>query len=139
MVTAKQHHAGGAFGGKLYRNVHVACAASVAAVRIRRPVRLTLDLQTDMKNTGGRPPGEEDGVLVEEEKDSVLVEEEKDSVLVEEEKDSVLVEEEKEIVLVEEEKDGVLIEEEKDSVLVEEEKDSMLVVQGTGGGANVSI
>jgi xanthine dehydrogenase molybdopterin-binding subunit B len=58
MVTVKQQHAGGAFGAKMYRNVHVACAASVAAIRLRRPVRLTLDLQTDMQTTGGRPPGE---------------------------------------------------------------------------------
>jgi hypothetical protein len=57
MVAVKQQHAGGAFGAKMYRmyrNVHVACATSVAATRLRRPVRLTLDLQTDMQTTGGR-------------------------------------------------------------------------------------
>ena len=47
-ITVKQHHAGGAFGGKLTRNIHVAAAAATAAVQLQRPVKLVLDLQTDL-------------------------------------------------------------------------------------------
>jgi len=46
--------AGGAFGGKLTRATHVAAAAALGAVRLRRPCRMTLDLQQDMQMTGGR-------------------------------------------------------------------------------------
>jgi len=54
MVEVKQIHAGGGFGGKLTNQAHVAAAASLGAVRLRRPCRMTLDLQQDMKMTGGR-------------------------------------------------------------------------------------
>jgi len=54
MVEVKMTQSGGAFGGKLTRGHHVAAAASLAAVKLRRPVRMTLELPQDMVLTGGR-------------------------------------------------------------------------------------
>jgi xanthine dehydrogenase molybdopterin-binding subunit B len=47
---------GGAFGGKVSRAAPIAAAAALAARKFNRPVRLTLDRNTDMKMTGGREP-----------------------------------------------------------------------------------
>jgi len=53
-IIFKQRRAGGAFGGKLTRGIHVACAAALCAWKTGRNVKLTLDRNTDMKLVGGR-------------------------------------------------------------------------------------
>ena len=45
---------GGGFGGKETRSVFSSVAAAVAAKISHRPVRLTLNRDTDMSITGGR-------------------------------------------------------------------------------------
>ncbi|KAG0608809.1 hypothetical protein M758_8G134400 [Ceratodon purpureus] len=45
---------GGAFGGKSLRNQQVAVAAALAAYTLQRPVRISLDRNTDMQMIGGR-------------------------------------------------------------------------------------
>ena len=45
---------GGGFGGKETRSVFASCAASVAAKRTGRPVRITLPRDVDMSITGTR-------------------------------------------------------------------------------------
>jgi xanthine dehydrogenase/oxidase len=47
---------GGGFGGKETRPPMFAAAAAVAAAKLHRPVRLTLDRNTDMAMLGGRHP-----------------------------------------------------------------------------------
>ncbi|KAF2354200.1 Aldehyde oxidase/xanthine dehydrogenase molybdopterin binding [Trinorchestia longiramus] len=47
---------GGGFGGKITRGNLVACATAVAVRKIQKPVRVTLDLQTNMKVVGWREP-----------------------------------------------------------------------------------
>ncbi|ERN02783.1 hypothetical protein AMTR_s00086p00086980 [Amborella trichopoda] len=47
---------GRSFGGKALRAVQVAAACAIAAHKLRRPVRMYLDRQTDMIITGGRHP-----------------------------------------------------------------------------------
>ncbi|KAL4181525.1 hypothetical protein AMTRI_Chr12g237770 [Amborella trichopoda] len=47
---------GGGFGGKALRAIQVAAACAIAAYKLRRPVRMYLDRQTDMIITGGRHP-----------------------------------------------------------------------------------
>ncbi|GFO32658.1 indole-3-acetaldehyde oxidase [Plakobranchus ocellatus] len=50
------HRLGGAFGGKVLPSSTVAAAAIVAAEATGRPVRLNLDLSTNMNNTNKRSP-----------------------------------------------------------------------------------
>ncbi|XP_011621346.1 indole-3-acetaldehyde oxidase [Amborella trichopoda] len=47
---------GGGFGGKATRAIPVAVACAVSAFKLRRPVRMYLDRQTDMIMIGGRHP-----------------------------------------------------------------------------------
>ena len=47
---------GGAYGGKIRKPKYLAAAAAVAANKVRRPVRLVLDLQTNMEMMGKRAP-----------------------------------------------------------------------------------
>ncbi|XP_062187557.1 putative aldehyde oxidase-like protein isoform X1 [Phragmites australis] len=47
---------GGGFGGKAFRSFHVATAAAVCAYKLRRPVRMYLNRNTDMVMVGGRHP-----------------------------------------------------------------------------------
>uniref|UniRef100_A0A8R7Q0G5 FAD-binding PCMH-type domain-containing protein n=4 Tax=Triticum TaxID=4564 RepID=A0A8R7Q0G5_TRIUA len=47
---------GGGFGGKAQKGCPVACACALAAFKLRRPVRMYLDLKTDMIMAGGRHP-----------------------------------------------------------------------------------
>jgi xanthine dehydrogenase molybdopterin-binding subunit B len=53
-ITVQSRRAGGGFGGKLCRHIPVAVAAAVAAQHTKKPVRMTLDRNTDMRTTGGR-------------------------------------------------------------------------------------
>ena len=45
---------GGAYGGKAVPNQLVACAIAVAANKVNKPVRLVIDLQTNMEMFGKR-------------------------------------------------------------------------------------
>lgn len=47
---------GGGFGGKVFRGTAVAVACALAAYKLRRPVRTSLDRNTDMTFIGGRSP-----------------------------------------------------------------------------------
>ncbi|KAL2612676.1 hypothetical protein R1flu_024368 [Riccia fluitans] len=47
---------GGAFGSKLNRPAPIAMACSYAADKLQKPVRLVLDLETNMQTVGGRSP-----------------------------------------------------------------------------------
>lgn len=47
---------GGAFGCKISRSVHVATACAVAAHNVRKPVRVVMDLESNMKLIGKRLP-----------------------------------------------------------------------------------
>ncbi|CAG7707626.1 unnamed protein product [Allacma fusca] len=47
---------GGGFGGKISRSNHIASMCAVAANTLRRPVRLSLDLEGNMGLVGGRSP-----------------------------------------------------------------------------------
>ena len=53
-VQVVARRTGGGFGGKLTRHTPHAAAAAVAAHALRRPVRVTLSRNDDMKTTGGR-------------------------------------------------------------------------------------
>ena len=53
-VVVRMKRMGGGFGGKETRSVFVSVAAAVAAKLTNRPVRLTLNRDTDMSITGGR-------------------------------------------------------------------------------------
>mmetsp|Transcript_42768 Transcript_42768/g.110585 ORF Transcript_42768/g.110585 Transcript_42768/m.110585 type:complete len:1324 (+) Transcript_42768:67-4038(+) len=45
---------GGGFGGKLFRSHHVGCTAAVAAMKVKRAVKLVLNRNIDMVMSGGR-------------------------------------------------------------------------------------
>ncbi|KAL2608711.1 hypothetical protein R1flu_027284 [Riccia fluitans] len=45
---------GGAFGGKTHKSQLVAVACALAAFKLKKPVRMTLDRNTDMEYCGGR-------------------------------------------------------------------------------------
>ena len=47
---------GGAYGGKLAYCSPVAASAALAAVKLNRPVRIVLDVETNMEMFGGRLP-----------------------------------------------------------------------------------
>ena len=47
---------GGAYGGKIYNPNSCATAAAVAAQKLKRPVRLWLNLEDNMKMLGKRNP-----------------------------------------------------------------------------------
>ena len=55
-VECEQVRAGGGFGGKLTRNLPIACSAAVAAVTLNAPIQYVLDRVEDQKATGGREP-----------------------------------------------------------------------------------
>lgn len=55
-VTCATRRIGGGFGGKETRSVFIACAASVAAYIMKRPVKCLLERHVDMLTTGGRHP-----------------------------------------------------------------------------------
>ena len=47
---------GGSYGGKIYLPAGVAAAAAVAANKLRRPVRLWMNLEDNMRMFGKRNP-----------------------------------------------------------------------------------
>ncbi|KAJ3673000.1 hypothetical protein LUZ60_006374 [Juncus effusus] len=53
-VVCRTKRIGGGFGGKETRSAFVAAAASVAAYKLRRPVKMVLDRDVDMMTTGHR-------------------------------------------------------------------------------------
>ncbi|EGG20479.1 xanthine dehydrogenase [Cavenderia fasciculata] len=55
-IVVKTKRMGGGFGGKESRSIFVSCIASLAAQKLRQPVRLVLDRDTDMITTGTRHP-----------------------------------------------------------------------------------
>ncbi|KAJ8605889.1 hypothetical protein CTAYLR_000597 [Chrysophaeum taylorii] len=55
-VTCSVKRLGGGFGGKETRSCFVCCAAAVAAHKLNRSVKITLDRDVDMAITGGRHP-----------------------------------------------------------------------------------
>ena len=55
-VTVRVEQLGGGFGGKQNRSAFIGAAAAVAARKLRRPVRLVYDRETDMQAVGKRHP-----------------------------------------------------------------------------------
>ncbi|XP_058101391.1 uncharacterized protein LOC131245742 [Magnolia sinica] len=55
-ITVNVKRVGGAYGAKLNRTPPVAMACAMAADILQKPVRLVLDLHTNMKLVGGRSP-----------------------------------------------------------------------------------
>nr|AOE43256.1 xanthine dehydrogenase [Rostrostelium ellipticum] len=55
-VVVKLKRMGGGFGGKETRSIFSTCIAAVAAQKLRHPVRIMLDRDTDMATTGFRHP-----------------------------------------------------------------------------------
>ena len=51
-INMRVRRIGGAYGAKVTRPQMVASACAVAAAKLRRPVRLVLDLQTNMEMVG---------------------------------------------------------------------------------------
>ncbi|XP_076048889.1 uncharacterized protein LOC143029787 [Oratosquilla oratoria] len=55
-VTLMAKRLGGAFGGKINRGNYLATAAALAAHHLQKPVRMTIDLHTNLRMMGGREP-----------------------------------------------------------------------------------
>uniref|UniRef100_J3MK08 aldehyde oxidase n=1 Tax=Oryza brachyantha TaxID=4533 RepID=J3MK08_ORYBR len=55
-VRVITRRAGGGFGGKAVRSLHIATAAALCAHTLHRPVRMYLNRNTDMVMVGGRHP-----------------------------------------------------------------------------------
>lgn len=55
-VTVKVKRMGGGFGGKETRSIPICCAVAVAAQKLGKPVRISLDRDMDMCTTGQRHP-----------------------------------------------------------------------------------
>ena len=55
-INVVTKRAGGGFGGKIMRSHPIAAAVTVAAKKLRRPVRMQLDRNTDIIMTGKRHP-----------------------------------------------------------------------------------
>lgn len=55
-INVSVRRLGGAYGGKISKASHVAAACAVAAYVTNRPVRLVVDLDTNMKTFGKRLP-----------------------------------------------------------------------------------
>ncbi|XP_037075287.1 LOW QUALITY PROTEIN: indole-3-acetaldehyde oxidase-like [Pollicipes pollicipes] len=55
-VNTEVRRLGGAYGGKLSYSTPVAASAALAAVKLNRPVRIVLDIETNMEMFGGRLP-----------------------------------------------------------------------------------
>lgn len=59
-VTIMVNQLGGGFGGKQNRAVFIGAMAAIAAKKVRRPIMLKLDRQTDMRMIGKRHPHHSD-------------------------------------------------------------------------------
>jgi len=55
-INVEVRRLGGAYGGKLSYSSPVAAGAALAALKLNRPVRIVLDLETNMEMFGGRLP-----------------------------------------------------------------------------------
>lgn len=55
-ITVRAKHIGGGFGGKETRNLLISLPCALAAMKLRRPIRCTLDRDEDMIMTGTRNP-----------------------------------------------------------------------------------
>lgn len=55
-ITVETRRVGGAYGGKITRSAMVATAAAVASKKLKRPVKLSLDINTNMEMVGKRHP-----------------------------------------------------------------------------------
>ncbi|XP_070044274.1 aldehyde oxidase 4-like isoform X1 [Nicotiana tomentosiformis] len=55
-ISVKTRRAGGGFGGKAIRSMPVSAACALAAYKLRRPVKIYVNRNTDMVITGGRHP-----------------------------------------------------------------------------------
>jgi len=55
-VNMQTRRVGGAFGGKASRLTQVAAACAIAAAELSKPVRIHLDLESNMALAGGRMP-----------------------------------------------------------------------------------
>lgn len=53
-LIAEHYRLGGGFGGKETRSVFIAAAVAVAADKLQRPIKITLDRDVDMSITGTR-------------------------------------------------------------------------------------
>ncbi|XP_037080516.1 xanthine dehydrogenase-like [Pollicipes pollicipes] len=55
-INLEVRRLGGGFGGKLSNAVPIACAAALAAIKLNRPVRIVLDVETSMAMCSSRFP-----------------------------------------------------------------------------------
>ena len=55
-VNVETRRLGGSYGGKISRSTLVATACAIAAHELSRPVRISLDLDSNMALVGGRLP-----------------------------------------------------------------------------------
>jgi len=55
-VNMQSRRIGGGFGGKASRLTQVAAACAIAATALSKPVRIQLDLESNMALAGGRMP-----------------------------------------------------------------------------------
>ena len=55
-INVSVRRLGGGYGGKLSYPTPVAAGAALAAVKLNRPVRVVLDIETNMEMFGGRLP-----------------------------------------------------------------------------------
>ena len=55
-ITVGLRRAGGSYGAKITRGTLIACAGAVAAYKTNRPIRVILDLNTNMESVGKRNP-----------------------------------------------------------------------------------
>ncbi|XP_065844418.1 uncharacterized protein [Oscarella lobularis] len=53
-VNVSVKRLGGGYGGKLHNAQHIACGAALAASVVKRPVRVVMDIDSNMQMVGGR-------------------------------------------------------------------------------------
>lgn len=55
-INAEVRRIGGGYGGKITNPIPIASAAATAALRFNRPVRIVLDIETNIEMCSGRIP-----------------------------------------------------------------------------------
>ena len=55
-VDVTTRRLGGGYGGKIFKNRGVSAACAIAANALKKPVRMVLDIQTNMEAMGKRAP-----------------------------------------------------------------------------------